>query len=184
MAGKCRILTLLNKSVAGPVIMQLFPSAMFKVTSRWTEGHRSQPFDPVLSKFKLFLKFTTEFSQIHFHFIIPSKQGSFVSSLSVIFSYQNVVFICHSHISVGIKTDYGLEGRLSNRGRGKIFLFSTASRSALGPNQPPVQWVSGAVSPEVKRPGLEADHSPPSSAEVKNGEAIPPLSYMSSWHSA
>jgi hypothetical protein len=29
-----------------------------------------------------------------------------------------------------------------------------------------------ALSPEVKRPGLEADHSPPCSAEVKNGGAI------------
>jgi hypothetical protein len=30
----------------------------------------------------------------------------------------------------------------------------------------------------------EADHSPPSSAEVKNGGARPPLPHMSSWHSA
>jgi hypothetical protein len=29
--------------------------------------------------------------------------------------------------------------------------------------------------PGVKRPGREADHLPPSSAEVKNGGAIPPL---------
>jgi hypothetical protein len=28
--------------------------------------------------------------------------------------------------------------------------------------------VTGAISPAVKRPGREADHSPPSSAEVKN----------------
>jgi hypothetical protein len=48
-----------------------------------------------------------------------------------------------------------------------IFLFTTASRMALGPTQPPIQWVPGAVSLEVKRPGREADHSPPSSAEVK-----------------
>jgi hypothetical protein len=27
----------------------------------------------------------------------------------------------------------------------------------------------------IKRQGCEADHSPPSSAEVKNGGAIPPL---------
>jgi hypothetical protein len=36
----------------------------------------------------------------------------------------------------------------------------------------------------VKGPVCEADHSPPSSAEVKNGEAIPPHPPMSSWHSA
>jgi hypothetical protein len=48
-----------------------------------------------------------------------------------------------------------------------IFLFTTASRTALGPTQPPIQWVAGALSLGVKRPGREADHSPPSSAEVK-----------------
>jgi hypothetical protein len=47
------------------------------------------------------------------------------------------------------------------------FLLATASRTALGPTQPPIQWVPGALSLGVKRPGREADHSPPSSAEVK-----------------
>jgi hypothetical protein len=41
------------------------------------------------------------------------------------------------------------------------------SRQALGPTQSPIQWVPGALSLEVKRPGREADHSPPSSVEVK-----------------
>jgi hypothetical protein len=48
-----------------------------------------------------------------------------------------------------------------------IFLFTTASRTALGPTQPPIQWIPEALSLEVKRPGCEADHSPPPSAEVK-----------------
>jgi hypothetical protein len=47
-------------------------------------------------------------------------------------------------------------------------LGTTASRPALGPIQPPSQWVPGALSLGVKQPGREADHSPPSSAEVKN----------------
>jgi hypothetical protein len=54
----------------------------------------------------------------------------------------------------------------SRRGLG-IFLFITASRTALGPTQPPIRWVPGALSLEVKRPGSKANHSPPSSAEVK-----------------
>jgi hypothetical protein len=37
----------------------------------------------------------------------------------------------------------------------------------MGPTQPPLQWVAGALSLGVKRPEREADHSPPSSAEVK-----------------
>jgi len=39
---------------------------------------------------------------------------------------------------------------------------------ALGPTPPPIQWVTEALSLGVKRPGSEADHSPPSSAKVKN----------------
>jgi hypothetical protein len=42
------------------------------------------------------------------------------------------------------------------------------SRMALGSTQPPFQWILGATSLRVKQPGREADHLPPSSAEVKN----------------
>jgi hypothetical protein len=51
-----------------------------------------------------------------------------------------------------------------------IFLFATASRPALGPTQPPIRSVPGALPPGggAKRLGREADHSPPSSGEVKN----------------
>jgi hypothetical protein len=52
------------------------------------------------------------------------------------------------------------------RGLG-IFLFITTSRTALGPTQSAIQWVPGALSLGVKRQRREADHSPPSSAEVK-----------------
>jgi hypothetical protein len=48
-----------------------------------------------------------------------------------------------------------------------IFLFTTALRMALEPTQPPIQWVLGDLSLGVKRPGREAGHSLPSSAEVK-----------------
>jgi hypothetical protein len=48
-----------------------------------------------------------------------------------------------------------------------IFLFTTASKTALGPTQSPIQWLPGALSLGVKRVGCEADHSLPSSAEVK-----------------
>jgi hypothetical protein len=73
--------------------------------------------------------------------------------------------------SVGIALGYGWTiGVLGfdSRRRLGIFLFTTASRTALGPTQPPIQLVPGALSLGVKRPGREADHSPPSSAEIKN----------------
>jgi hypothetical protein len=57
--------------------------------------------------------------------------------------------------------------RSSSPGKVKIFLLSTSSRSVLRPIQPPIQWVTG-LSSGLKRPGHEADHSPSSSAEVKN----------------
>jgi hypothetical protein len=60
----------------------------------------------------------------------------------------------------------GVLGFDSRRGLG-IFLFANVSRTALEPTQPPIQWAPGTLSLEVKRPGREADHSPPSSAEVK-----------------
>jgi hypothetical protein len=66
------------------------------------------------------------------------------------------------------------------RGLG-IFLFTTVSRTALGPTQPPIQWEPGAISLGVKRPGREADHPPPSSAEVKNAwsyTSIPEYVFM------
>jgi hypothetical protein len=57
----------------------------------------------------------------------------------------------------------------------EVFPYSTATRSALGPTQLLIQWVPGALSPGVKLLGREADHSPPSTAEVRRDVAIPPL---------
>jgi hypothetical protein len=61
-------------------------------------------------------------------------------------------------------SDYGLGDRGSIPGGGKIFPVASVSRPALRPTQPPVQWVPGVKA----RPGRDADHSPPSSAELEN----------------
>jgi hypothetical protein len=50
----------------------------------------------------------------------------------------------------------------SSPGGGKNFLFSMSSIPVLGPTQHPTQGVPG-----VQWPGREADHFPPTSAEVK-----------------
>jgi hypothetical protein len=70
--------------------------------------------------------------------------------------------------SVIIALGYGLNDRRfeSRHGLG-IFLYATVSRPAPGPTQHPIQWVLGSLSLGVRRPGREADHSPPSSAEIK-----------------
>jgi hypothetical protein len=69
----------------------------------------------------------------------------------------------------GIALGYGLVdlGFESRQGLG-IFLLTTASRPALVPTQPPIQWVPGALSLGLEWPVREADNSTPSSAKLKN----------------
>jgi hypothetical protein len=74
--------------------------------------------------------------------------------------------MCGPGSSVGIATDYGLDGPGIEFRWGRD--FSQKSRLALGPTQPPVQWVP-VLSRGVKRQRRGADHPPPSSAEVENG---------------
>jgi hypothetical protein len=79
---------------------------------------------------------------------------------------------CSAGLRTGRSGFYG-----SIPGGGWEFFFTTASRTALGPTQPSIQWVPGALSLGIKRPGREADHSPPSSAEVNEWSytSTPPI---------
>jgi hypothetical protein len=42
------------------------------------------------------------------------------------------------------------------------------AKQILGPTQPLIQWVPWVLFRGVKRPGHEANHLPPTSAEVKH----------------
>jgi hypothetical protein len=77
--------------------------------------------------------------------------------------------------SVGIAMSYWLDGRGSIPSRGKSVQTDSGAHPASYP-----KGILGS-SPRGKAAGGEADHSPPSSAEVMNGGAIPPLHNMSSW---
>jgi len=60
-----------------------------------------------------------------------------------------------------------------------LFLLVTASRRALGSILAPIQFVSREI-----RPWREANHSLPSSAEVKNSwsyTSIPPVGLHGAW---
>jgi hypothetical protein len=63
----------------------------------------------------------------------------------------------------------------------RYFPSSTGSKPALGPTQPPIQLVPGTLSLGVKRLGSDTYYSPRSSAEVKNGGSVPPLSNTTWW---
>jgi len=57
------------------------------------------------------------------------------------FNIENVYsYLTGSGSSVGIATDYGLDGPGTNPGGDEIF---RPSRPALGPTQPPVKWIRG-----------------------------------------
>jgi hypothetical protein len=78
---------------------------------------------------------------------------------------------------VGIATVYGVDGPgVEVQAPVGIRIFTN-----LRPTQPPIQWVPGALSLRVKRPGRAADRSTPTSAEVKKMwiyTSTPPYAFM------
>ena len=75
--------------------------------------------------------------------------------------------------SVGIATCYRMDspGFESQQGQ-EIFLFHRWFSPAMGPTQPPNQWVAGFI------PGRDDDHSSPSGAEGKNELSYNPTSLV------
>jgi hypothetical protein len=74
-----------------------------------------------------------------------------------------------------------LRGQSLGPSEGKISLLSIPSRPVLVPTHPPIQWVLQALFSGVKWQRHEADHSPQSSAEVKNTwsyNSTPPHVFM------
>jgi hypothetical protein len=100
-----------------------------------------------------------------------------VSNFSI-FIATNISGSRGSSVSIVTQLRSGRPEFFSRQGQ-EIFLSTTASRPALGPTQSSIQWVPASFSPGVKRPDREADHSPASSADVKNTRSytsIPPIS--------
>jgi hypothetical protein len=73
-----------------------------------------------------------------------------------------------------------MDNRGSIPGRCNVVVFSSPpypDRLWCPPSHPPIHWVQRALSPVLKRPGREADHSPHSSAEAKKSPS-PPYVFM------
>jgi hypothetical protein len=95
------------------------------------------------------------------------------------------LFVESWNSSIGIATGYGLD----DKGIGvrvpvgaRIFPSPCRPDRLWGlPTQPPIQWVWGMLSPGVKLPERQTDHSPPTSAEVKKTRIYtptPPYAFM------
>jgi hypothetical protein len=61
------------------------------------------------------------------------------------FHRNGSVIMCDIYVHTATGWTFGVLRFDCRRGLG-IFLFTTASRMALGPIQPPMQWVTGALS--------------------------------------
>jgi hypothetical protein len=70
----------------------------------------------------------------------PPPDQKFDLFIVLPFKYEYYVIDCGPGSSVGIATDYGLDGPGSNPGGDEIF---HPSRPAVGLTQPPVNWVPG-----------------------------------------
>jgi hypothetical protein len=76
-----------------------------------------------------------------------------------------------AEVAVSIVSGCRLDDRsivVQSPARAKNFSCSLFVQTGSGPTQPSVQWVTGVPSLGKARPGRDADHSPPSSAEVVN----------------
>jgi hypothetical protein len=85
--------------------------------------------------------------------------------------------------SVTLVTGYGMDGRgIGVKSPAGAREFSLLHSVQTGSGAHPASYPNGTWGsiPGVKRKGYEADHSPPPSAEVKNGEDIPPLPHTPS----
>jgi hypothetical protein len=121
-----------------------------------------------------------------------------ISSLNYWFSLQSgrMTSLCHLyplHSSFAEDVDLNcssvLEAELrvgrprfdSWQGQGFFSSPPHPDRIWVPPTQLPIQWVPAESFPGVKRPGREADHSPPSSTEVNNAcryISTPPYVFM------
>jgi hypothetical protein len=83
--------------------------------------------------------------------------------------------------SVGIVTDYGLDGPDSIPGSGRFFYLQRPDQLWGLPSLLSKGYRRGALSPMVKRQGSETDHPPPSMPRSRRVELYLYSPHISSW---
>jgi hypothetical protein len=81
-------------------------------------------------------------------------------------------------------TGYGLEGLGSIPGRARDLFIIRSIQAGSGAHPAAYPMGTWGPFPGVKRPERKADHSSPSSADVKNGEVVPSLPHIFLWRNA
>jgi hypothetical protein len=120
---------------------------------------------------------TTYLGKIHFNIIsthIYITASNYIYKSATPFKCQ---FLIQDSL-VGIATGYGCTALVRFPAWATDFSLFQASRQTLEPTQSPIQWLIRAFFSGVKLPGLEAEHSPLLSYEVKNSGAIPPFPHV------
>jgi hypothetical protein len=91
-----------------------------------------------------------------------------VAAQENIVHYHTTKKVCIIHLSELSATLFRYRLRFDSPQWKRIFPLTFVFRPALGSTQPPVQWVPGSFPGGKARTRSDADHSPPSSAEVVN----------------
>jgi hypothetical protein len=103
-------------------------------------------------------------SQTSVHFYQTTRwyspdEGTFqlYTAVCLFIHLEIVTFFWNIRMQLAVTWLCAAKGKeFESRWRRNFYFMS--SRRALGPTQPPIQWVPWAISPGVKRPGREANH--------------------------
>jgi hypothetical protein len=110
-------------------------------------------------------------AKVHFQRAFGGGIGEPWAIVNYVYSKTGIgsQILCADHMNVLIVSDCKKLRRRRIIAVAKKMTYESVSKSFRTESitQPPIHWVPGALSLGVKRLGLEADHSPSSSAELK-----------------